>query len=461
MQRLCSILVLLVAATVLVGQEAAAGDAAKRPNFLLIIADDCTWSDLAIHGGQAKTPNLQRLAAEGMQLQRCFQAAPMCSPTRHALYTGLYPVKSGAWPNHTRAYPFVKSIAHYLQAAGYRTHLSGKTHIGPRSVFPFEYSKRKKNPDPDAIDEFFGACAAADTPFLMIAASNEPHAPWNKGDASVYPPKKLRLPPVLADTPRTRELFSKYLAEITYFDSQVGELLGLLDKHQLADDTLVVVLSEQGNALPFAKWTCFDAGLHSAMLARWPGRISKRSTSDALVEYIDIVPTFLAAAGLPAPEILDGESLLPVLRGKAATHKQFVFGLQTSKGINGNREHYGIRSVRDVRYRYVRNLTPEVTFCNAVTQGKDKFAWASWQAAAGAGDAHAAKLIHDYQQRPAVQLFDCAADPWNRRNLIDDPKLAPVAKRLRAELDRWMQAQGDKGQATELAAKTRQGRRRR
>ena len=165
----------------------------------------------------------------------------------------------------------------------------------------------------------------------MIAASNEPHSPWNKGDASVYPPEKIALPPVLADTVKTRELFSAYLAEITYFDSQVGELLGLLEKHELADDTLVVVLSEQGNAFPFAKWTCYEAGLRSAMLTRWPGRVEPSSRTEALVEYIDIVPTFLAAAGLPQPEILDGRSFLPVLRGEAKVHKEFVFGLQTSR----------------------------------------------------------------------------------------------------------------------------------
>ncbi|MEE2888572.1 MAG: sulfatase [Planctomycetota bacterium] len=432
---------------------------AARPNFLLIIADDCTWSDMEIHGGQGKTPNLKKLAAQGMQFDQCFQAAPMCSPTRHALYTGLYPVKSGAWPNHTMAYDWVKSVAHYLQSAGYRTHLSGKTHIRPKKVFPFEYSKLggKK---PVAVDRFLGECASEDTPFMVIAASNEPHSPWNKGDASAYPPAEIDLPPVLADTARTRELFSAYLAEVTYFDEQVGALLALLDKHKLTENTLVVVLSEQGNAFPFAKWTCYDAGLRSAMLTRWPGRIEAGSRSSALVEYVDVVPTLLAAAGLARPEILDGRSFLSVLEGKAKTHKEFVFGLQTSKGIHACKRHYGIRSVRDGRYRYILNLTPEIPFQNTVIESGNKFAWASWKAAAAEGDSNAVRLIHDYQHRPAVELFDCTQDPWNRFNLIEDPDLADVARRLRAQLDQWMKAQGDQGQATELAAKTRQGRRR-
>ena len=118
-----------------------------KPNLVFIIADDCTFRDMATYGGQAATPNIDRLAREGMKFSRCFQTAPMCSPTRHSIYTGLYPVKSGAYPNHTNAYPKVRSLHHYLEPLGYTTHLSGKTHIGPRTVFPFKYSSNKNNPD--------------------------------------------------------------------------------------------------------------------------------------------------------------------------------------------------------------------------------------------------------------------------------------------------------------------------
>jgi len=432
----------------------------RRPNFVLVIADDCTWSDLGVYGGQAKTPNLARLAREGMQFSHCFQAAPMCSPTRHALYTGLYPVKSGAWPNHTHAYGWVKSIATYLQALGYRTHLSGKTHIGPKSVLPFELSGKGRNPDPATIDRFLAECAAKQQPFLLIAASNEPHSPWTKGDPSAYPPDHLKLPPVLADTRRTRELFSKYLAEITYFDGQVGRVLALLDEHKVADNTLVIVLSEQGNAFPFAKWTCYEAGLRSGLIVRWPGVVKPGSRTDAMVEYVDVVPTLLDILDRERPEIVDGRSFRAVLEGKAETHKQYVFGLQTSRGISNGPDHYGIRSVRGLRYRLIRNLTPEATFRNNTTEQGDKFAWASWQKAAAAGDAHAKRLVRGYQTRPAEEIYDCEADPFNRKNLIDDEQLAPIVADLRRRLDAWMQSQGDSGQSIEMRALDRQNRRR-
>ncbi len=423
-----------------------------KPNFVLIIADDCTWSDLEIHGGQAKTPNLKKLASEGMMFERCFQSSPTCSPTRHNLYTGLYPVKSGAWPNHTMAYDHVKSIAHYLQSAGYRTHLSGKSHVEPRSVFPFELSGNGQNPDIGAIRKFLGECKQEKKPFLLIAASREPHSPHDKGDPSAYPPKQIKLTPIQADTPATRNTLSKYFAEITYFDSQVGEVLTALDEMQLREDTFVIVLSEQGYDLPFAKWTCYDVGLHSACVIRWPGKVKPASTTRAIVEYTDVVPTFLEAAGIPAPDVLDGKSFLPVLLGKADAHCEFTYSQETSKGINNGPVHYGIRSIRGGRYRYIRNLTPEVVFKNAVTPGK---VFQSWIKAGEKGDAQAAKLVREFRHRPSEELYDCDADPWNRNNLIADKTLEPVVSDLKQRLDAWMKSQGDEGQATEEKALTR------
>ena len=135
----------------------AAESKVAKPNLLFVIADDCTYRDIGCYGGQAHTPNIDRLATQGMRFTQCFQAAPMCSPTRHNIYTGLYPVKSGAYPNHTFAKDGTKSVVHYLKPLGYRVALSGKRHIAPQEVFPFEYSGRK-NPDLEAIDTLMSQC---------------------------------------------------------------------------------------------------------------------------------------------------------------------------------------------------------------------------------------------------------------------------------------------------------------
>ena len=438
--------------------------AADRPNLVFILADDATYLDMEVYGGQARTPHLSRLAREGMVFSRCFQAAPMCSPTRHNLYTGLYPVRSGAWPNHTAVYQGTRSIAHHLREGGYRVALSGKTHIAPKEAFPFEYSTDFNKADPDgpdpypAIERLILESGASNTPFCLFACSSEPHTPYNKGDRAAYPPGSLVLPPTFVDTPETRALYSRYLAEITFFDRQCGALLELLDRHGLRSNTLVMVASEQGSGFPFAKWTCYELGLSSALIARWPGHVPPASRSDALVEYGDITPTFLEAAGLPVPEGLDGRSFLPVLQGGKREHRTRTFGIHTTRGIINGTDTFGIRSCGTSRYRYIRNLHPEETFTNAVTRtdaGEYAGLWKSWLARARDGDAHARAMVHRYQHRPPEELYDVLLDPHCLRNRIDDPGLQDIRRELSLQLDRWMADQGDQGAATEAMAHTR------
>ena len=422
---------------------------AKLPNFVFIIADDCTYRDIGCYGGQAHTPHIDRLAESGMRFTRCFQAAPMCSPTRHNIYTGNYPVKTGAYPNHTFARAGTKSIVHYLKPKGYRVALSGKTHINPRDVFPFEYSAKQNNPDMAQIGQLFAESSQAGTPFCLFACSNEPHTPWNKGDPSRYPTEQIKLPPTVVDTPEVREYFGRYLAEITYFDGQVGQILSLLHQHQLEENTLVMLVSEQGSGFPFAKWTCYSDGLQSAMIVRWPPHVAEGSTSNALVEYSDVLPTFAEAAGVPVGDDLDGVSFLPVLRGETDHHKSHVFGLMTTRGIINGSSAYGIRTVRDRRYRLIWNLNHETKFTNACTSSKY---FAPMLAAAQRGDEQAKSIVNRYQHRPEFELYDCNSDPMELNNLAEKSAYANIKNRLKNVLDQWMLDQGDQGLETELDA---------
>ncbi|MEM9939992.1 MAG: sulfatase [Planctomycetota bacterium] len=426
------------------------------PNIVFIMADDCTFRDIGCYGGQAKTPNIDRLAMQGMKFRRCFQAAPMCSPTRHNIYTGLYPVKSGAYPNHTFVKDGTQSIVQYLKPRGYRLALSGKTHISPRSIFDFEYSG-KKNPDMAEIENLFQQCQASETPFCLFACSNEPHSPWDQGDATQYPPEEVQLPPYFVDTPETRSDMSKYLAEITYFDDQVGKIVELLDKHDLTGNTMLEIVSEQGSSFAFGKWTCYETGLQSACIVKWPGKIEAGSESDAMIEYVDFLPTFLDAAHVERPEGLDGKSFLPVLTGARKQHKQYAFGIMTTRGIINGSDTYGIRSVRGQRFKYIRNLSPEIKFTNACTQST---CFESWVTKAENGDLAAKERVKRYHFRPAEELYDLQSDALEWNNLADDPAFSTIKNELSQRLDSWMAQQGDLGQATELAALERQGRNR-
>ena len=428
--------------------------AGQKPNIVFILADDCTNWDLGCYGSvDSKTPNIDKLASEGMLFTRCYEAAPMCSPTRHNVFTGLYPVKTGAYPNHTNANQGTESIVQYLKPLGYRVALSGKRHIGPEMVFPFEYLGTKNNPEFDLVEGFLKEVKRSNEPFALMLTSNEPHTPWSKGNPSQFDPAKITLPPHFVDTKETREAYCRYLAEINYLDGQVEQALNLLDKYGFTENTMVVFASEQGNSFPFAKWTCYEAGVKSALIAKMPQVIQAGTTSDAIVEYSDLVPTFIDMAGGKIPEKLDGESLLPLLLERAEKVKDYAYSMQTTRGIFNGSDYYPIRAVVNDRYRYIWNITPDVEFKNVVNnRGERNTKWyKSWEERA-VTDEKAEALVKKYLSRPEEELYDIVEDKWCEKNLAELPEFESIKKSLRKELIKWMEECGDEGLQTEMEA---------
>ena len=425
-----------------------------KPNFVFILADDCTHWDIACYGSvDSKTPNIDKLAEEGIKFNRCYQAAPMCSPTRHNIYTGLYPIKSGAYPNHTMVKEGTQSIVHYLKPLGYRVAQSGKRHINPASSFPFEYLGKKGNPEFDKVEAFLREVKSTKDPFALMLCSNEPHTPWNKGDASQFDKNAVSLPPNFVDTSETREAYCNYLAEINYLDGQVGTAMALLKKYDFDDNTLVIFASEQGNSFPFAKWTLYEAGVKSALIARMPNNIEAGMVSEVIIEYADILPTFIEMAGGEIPNDLDGKSLVPIFKNPNQSIKEYSFSLHTTRGINNGSEYYGIRSVVDENYRYIWNLTPEAMFKNNINNRVKIDAWyQSWVDAART-DKNAERLILNYKKRPKEELYDIKNDKWCLNNLAGNPGFSIIKKELQQELLAWMKSCGDEGQKTELEAR--------
>ena len=439
-----------------VAQEQAG--ASRRPDIVLFIADDLTWLDCGAYGSpDVKTPNIDQLAKDGMRFDRMFTATAMCSPTRQQLYTGLFPVRNGAYPNHSKVKKGTKSIVHHLRRLGYRVALVGKKHIGPKDSFPFEYLGGGNKQDGEQelglsvgnIGEFMAR--DSQQPYCLVVASHEPHSPWNTGDPGAYPPAELRIPPHLIDTPETRAALSKYYAEITYMDRQLGKCLELIDEHGEAQNTAVLWTSEQGSQLPFAKWTCYELGLHTGFVVRWPGRVEPGSVNDAMTQYVDVVPTLLEAVGGEAPEGLDGRSFLAVLEGRKETHHDHVYGVHTTRGISQGSLCYPVRSVRSARFKYIENLNAgEEAFSNVIAgDGRGSDVILSWRRKGGSAAARAKA----YRIRPPVELYDLADDPFEMHNLADEPDQRDRINRLRTLLHAWMEQQGDNGNATEMLVK--------
>ena len=436
--------------------------AETRPNFLLIIADDLCWRDLGYEGSpDVKTPNLDKLRSESMHLTGMFNPATTCSPTRHALYTGLYPIRSGAYPNHTRTYDGTKSLFTHLKTAGYRVALQNKNHVGPAASFPYEHIDGAD----DLTETTSFVTRDAAQPWFMVFASNDPHSPWTRGPT--YDPTKITVPTYLHDNAITREALAKYFGEISKLDEQVGALTKMLDDTKQSDNTVVLFVSEQGSSFPYGgKWSVYDNGIRASAILRWPGKVKPGSSSAALMQYVDVAPTFLAAAGIDPAKIdvgcsdghgatgFDGRSFLPVLFGETDTFRDHVFAQHTTVGTNGAIGPYPIRAVRDTRYKLIRNLTPDLTYTiGGIHKGEPI---ESWQADAKNNPALAARVAHLFN-RPSEELYDLQSDPDEMKNLASDPALAAIKAKLQKELDTWMIQQKDQGLETENLANTRQG----
>jgi uncharacterized sulfatase len=223
----------------------------------------------------------------------------------------------------------------------------------------------------------------------------------------------------------------------------------------------VLFFSEQGSSLPHSKWTCYDVGIRVAAIARWPGVIAPATENRSLVQYVDVTPTLLAAAGADPAAIdtgcpdahaargFDGRSFLDVLTGKSQTFREVIFAEHTARGINRGPEAYGTRAVRDSRYKLIVNLEPEEEFAGGAVGGE---VFVSWQQKAKAGDAFASAQVARYLRRPATELYDMETDPWEMTDLADEPAHAATIERLRGHLETWMEQQGDRGDATEREA---------
>ena len=446
----------------------------EKPNILLFIADDMNFRDCQPYGNsEVKTPNIQKLADEGICLDHMYTATAMCSPTRQQLYTGLFPVRSGAYPNHSRVYPNVKSLGHHFKALGYRVGLVGKKHYGPPEAYPFQYFGGRHHDDGDGMDIDLSKIKpfiAQDNeqPFFIIVSENQPHRPWNRGNPEIYSKKNISVPDYYIDSDETREALIKYYAEITYADSLLGLSMDMLEETGKEANTITIFTSEQGPQFPFGKWTCYDQGLRTAFIVRWPDKIKEGTRSNALTQYVDMVPTLIEAAG-EDPEAVDvgitntkgsrgfdGKSFYPVLLGKTQEHRQYVYGIQTTRGIHYGSACYPIRSIRSEKYKYIWNINDGSPFYNMTTANDNSLYYHWLEVTEDDPDLH--QWVNMYKTRPMEELYDMEMDIYERNNLANDQDYAVIKEQLRSELISWMQLQGDRGGITEMKALERQER---
>lgn len=419
-----------------------AQSAPRKPDIVVYLADDLSAADCSIHGGtDIQTTAIDQLAADGMTFDRAFVASPSCAVSRAALLTGLMPARNGAEENHSYPGEDILKLPTKLSQAGYQTAAFGKVaHLRSAADYHFDvFNLENSIPEIRVNVKAFLENRTDDRPLALFVGVADPHVPWPT--ESTVDPASLTMPPQLLDTPRTRVQRSRYLQEVKDLDAYLGELRQLTDQH-LSKDKLFLFSSDHGAQFPFGKWTLYDEGIRVPLIVARSGVIEPASRTDAMVNWVDILPTLIDVAGGEVPDNLDGRSFADVLSGQSTTHRDRIYTVH-SGDLKMN--VYLSRSVRGDRYKLIWNLHPEFAFTTYIdlllrqTSG-DYFK--QWIEAAKTDD-HAAAVLAKYYGRPEFELYDLQNDPHEQNNLAGDPALASIQSEMLSDLESWMTQQGD------------------
>ncbi|HEY2412372.1 MAG TPA: sulfatase [Pirellulaceae bacterium] len=424
--------------------------AADKPNLVVFICDDLGCLDTTPYGAtDVKTPNMQRLANEGLRFTQAFVASPSCAPSRAALLTGLMPARNGAEPNHSRPKEEIKKLPAYLQELGYEVASFGKVaHYGHGPFYGFDVV----GGEGFARHEGIGLAAdflknhnldkrKSDKPLALFVGTHWPHVPWP--DKSEYDPAAVKLPAEHFDTPEFRRSRTRYYEAVTSADKFFGQILDAVDQTLDRKNTYVFFTSDHGAQLPFGKWNLYDAGMRVPLIAAGPG-IKANATTDAMVSWIDILPTLVDLAGGKPPSDIDGRSFAAVLRGDKQSARNEIYATHS-----GDKEFnvYPMRALRTDKYKYILNLHPEFQYATHINRGGERDGldyFRSWESAAKT-DSQAAHIVHRYKERPREELYDLTADPHELKNLADRPEQQSRLSEMRDKVAAWMKEQNDAG----------------
>lgn len=426
----------LLAAALLPLASLPAAEPAARPNIILVVAEDMS-ADLGCYGApDARTPNLDRLAAEGARFTRAFTHSPVCAPSRSGMICGRHPLAYGAQHMRSQVVAHPAPFTQALAAAGYRVLWPGKTDLQglPDRALGADRGAWLGGAPP--AGPFLAYHNISLTHESQIRAADGAHARNTRelGAADRRDPAKVSLPPFYPDDPAVRREVAHYHELVTATDIEVGRVLDWVRRHGIERDTLVIFTTDHGRGMPRFKRSPKDSGTRVPLLARWPGRIAPGTVRDDLVQWLDLAPTFLSLAGAPLPPGLDGA---PFLAGPVAG-RRYIHSFRDY--MDEDRDQ--VRSVRDTRFRYVRNLVPTQSEAGSVDYqeaGQTMQALRRWHAE---GRLNPAQRAYLEAGRPREQLFDTETDPWELRDLAADPAHAAKLAELRAECDRWLAACG-------------------
>ena len=414
----------------------------SSPNVVILIADDVSWNDFGCYGNSfVQTPNIDYLAANGLKFNNAILTASSCSPSRISIMTGRYPHNTGAAELHTEPKVNFPSIASKLKNNGYYTGQAGKWHMGTllRKGFDQIYDKLEQNGD-GGEDKWIPSLKERDKnkPFFFWFAAYDAHRDWGLNKfANTHTPNQIEVPETLIDDDSTRFDLTKYYDEIKRFDFHVGEVINELKMQGVLNNTVIIVMADNGRPFPRDKTRMYDSGMKTPFIVHWPETIKKGIVSNSLISSLDIAPTILELCQVDVPESFQGSSFEQILEDPNTMVRDYAF---SEHNWHDHEAHE--RMARTTDFIYILNSRPQ--FKN---QGPaDALVSSSFKSLY---QKHIENALTAAQSdiflapRPVEELYFVKQDSMQLNNIIADEKFKSTYMELKSVLVKWMDNTGD------------------
>jgi len=404
----------------------------EKANVVVLISHD-TGRFISPYGvDTVNTPHFERLASESVRFANAYSTAPQCSPARAALFSGRFPHSVGVMGNVGREHGWrfpdqERHAARFFSEAGYETCLLGVLH---ETYLPETLGFEKIDLGFDIMEtsrhmERFLTERDASRPFYCQIGCKETHRPWDRHGTLPDDELGITVPPYLENGPETRRDLAQFQGSVRSLDSGLGLLLDTLERHGLEENTILVVTTDHGIAVPRAKATLRDAGIEVFLFLRYPaGGWPAGEVRGELVSHVDLLPSLLEASGIEIPAVIQGRIMLPLLTGAPYVPNEAVFSEMTHFHM-----YDPMRAIRTPRYKYIRNFEFSRQSDFDIVSLKS----GSWR-----------ELGYRYLDgHPLEELYDVQADPNEMHNLAGDSAVKATRDRLARDLAAWMHQTGD------------------
>ncbi|KJF43968.1 sulfatase family protein [Draconibacterium sediminis] len=420
------------------------GSSSQKPNIVFIIADDISWNDFGCYGNKVvKTPNIDKLASEGLLFNNAFLTASSCSPSRCSIISGKYPHSNGAAELHTALPESEIPFPLLLKENGYYTAHAGKWHMGEATHRAFDrYTDGNgyKNGDGGEANWVrFIKERPKDKPFFFWLASYDAHRAWGADTFKItHEPANIEVPVYFNDTPETRQDIASYYNEIARFDYHIGLVKQELQKQGVLENTVIIVMADNGRPFPRCKTRVYDSGMKTPFVVHWPAQIDKNAGhTESLISAVDIAPTILEIADVAVPENYQGVSFLQILKNPEAEVRQMVFSEHNWHDYEAHE-----RMVRTKDFLYLFNARPNLSNCGPA-DSKNSPTQAALNELRDLGSLTPAQADIFVTPRPAEELFDLNQEKEQLLNVASLSRYREKLVEMRTLLKNWQNETGD------------------